>query len=173
VFVSDGLAGTFLWRLYPPRRVLVHTDLEAYPVEVFEDPYQVIRYASDGFEDRIRALGIRTFLLKHTTVGERLAAAGRPNIRDILWERSGTGRFPDAVLVDFDDAASLWVLRDALPEGVSTLAHFPVNPDTGRPRPGVPLEEVRAALLEHAAAHPFSRRSLAILARLSGNQVAF
>lgn len=166
VFVSDGFAGTFLWRLYPPRRVLVHTDLEAYPVEVFEDPYQLIRYAREGFEDRIRSLGVRTFLLKHTTPGERRAAQGRPNIRDVLFERSGTGRFPDAVLVDFDDAGALWVLRDALPRGVRALDGFPVNPDTGLPRAGAGAEEVRRALLDHAASHPGTERALVILRAL-------
>jgi hypothetical protein len=166
VFTSDGFAGTFLWRLYPSRRVLVHTDLEAYPVEAFEDPYQVIRYAREGFEDRLRALGVRTFLLKHTTSGERAAAAGRPNLRDVLWERTGTGSFPDAVLVDFDDAGALWVLRDALPAEVATLDGFPVNPDTGRPRASAQPEAARDALVAHAKAHPGSVRSLRILRAL-------
>jgi hypothetical protein len=160
VFVSDGLAGTFLWRFYPQRRVCVHNDLEAYSEAVYRDVYQSIRYAEPGFEDKLRRLGVRSFLLKHSTPGERAFLGGRPGLRDRLWARSGSGEYPDAVLVDFDDAAALWVLRDALPPGVSTLDGFPVDPDTGRLRPGVERGRVVEALLRHAKAHEGARRSL-------------
>jgi hypothetical protein len=166
VFVSDGFAGTFLWRLYPPRRVLFHTVLESYPVEVFRDVYQPIRYAAPGFEERLRALGVRSFLLKHASPGEAREAAGRPTLRQILAARSGTGVYPDAVLVDFDDAGALWVLRDALPAGVATLDGFPVDPDSGALRPGADPDAARAALAAHANAHPGTRRSRQMLGAL-------
>jgi len=170
VFVSDSFAGTFLWRFTTPqgvaRRVLVHNALEAYHESTFRDVYQPIRYARPGFEDALRTLGVGTFLLKHTSAGERRQAAGEPNVRDVLWSRSGTGVVPDAVLVDFDDAGALWVLRDALPPGVETLDGFPVNPDTGIPRPGAGREQIEAALAAHARAHPGSERSAQMLARI-------
>jgi len=154
VFVSDGFAGTFLWRFFPERRVLVHNVIEAYRPGTYRDRYMAVRYAEPGFEAQLAGLGVRSFLLKHTSAGERALQAGRPNLRDVLFARSGTGVFPDAVLVDFDDTGALWVLRDALPAGVPTFDGQGLNPDTGAlgptSAPGARLDALRA----HALTHP-------------------
>ena len=162
VFVSDGFAGTFLWRFFPARQVLVHNVIEAYRPGTYRDAYMAVRYAEPGFERRLGDLGIRSFLLKHASPGERRLQAGRPNLRDVLAARSGTGAFPDAVLIDFDDAGALWTLRDALPPGTPSFDGLGVNPDTLELGPTPHPDRRLAALVEHARAHPDCLRCRAL-----------
>ncbi len=163
VFVSDGFAGTFLWRFFPKRQVLVHNVIEAYRPGTYREVYMALRYAEPGFEARLRQLGIRTFLVKHTSPGERRLQAGRPNLRDVLATRSGTGTYPDAVLVDFDDAGALWVLRSDLPPDTPTFDGLGVNPDTLALDPTPRPDDRARALLEHARARPDCLRCRALL----------
>jgi hypothetical protein len=177
--VSDGLAGTWLWWNFrgpetegglPPaaerRRVLVHNCLECYREETYIDVYQAIRYAAPGWREKVAALGVRTFLLKYTSPGERRFQQGRPNLRQELFA-------DDAFrLVDFDDVATLYVAADAAPPEVAARPPFPVDPDTGRPRAGATYDDAREALRAHAAAHPDGTRALLLLAhvaRLAGD----
>lgn len=169
--VSDGLAGTWLWRQFQPptpsnpqgrHRVLVHNCLECYEESTYRDVYQHIRYGLPGWDAEVARLGIRTFVLKHTTPGERRFQDGKPNLRQHLFASR------DWVLVDFDDAASVYTARTGLTNahpGLPTLDGFPVDPDTGRPRPGTPPATVTAALQAHAAAHPSAIGTLDMLTR--------
>ncbi|GMV41424.1 MAG: hypothetical protein AMXMBFR64_31400 [Myxococcales bacterium] len=170
-FVSDGLAGTWLWRVFravgpegpipaeDQRRVLIHNDLECYTERTYIDVYQHIRYGKPGWDTMVADLGIRTFLLKHTSPGERRLQEGRPNLRQHLFASSNW------VLVDFDDSAAVWTAATGAPP--DTLRSFPVDPDTGEPAEGARWRDVRGALLAHAAAHLESTRSARILLRLA------
>lgn len=170
--VSDGLAGTWLWLnfadrapngdplpLERQRRVLVHNCLECYRPSTYVDLYQHIRYGLPGWEDKVEALHIRSFVLKHTTGGERRFQNGQPNLRQHLFAR------PEWTLVDFDDVASVYVATRAAPAGLATLADFPVDPDTGRARPGADERAVLLALIDHALARPHTVRTLDMAAR--------
>lgn len=174
-FVSDGLAGTWLWLNFrdvdasgqpldgpQQRRVLVHNCLECYEESTYIDVYQSIRYGEAGWQDKVAALGIRSFVLKYTTPGERRFQGGKPNIRQHLYASE------DWLLVDFDDVAAVYVRRDHLPPGLATLADFPVDPDTGRGRSGANHTTIMAALLEHAARRPHVVRSLDMARRRVG-----
>ena len=161
-FVSDGLAGTWLWRefaLPDQHQVLIHNCLECYRESTYRAVYQAIRYGAPDWAEQAARLGIRTFLLKHTSPGERRFQAGTPNVRQLLY------RNPAWVLVDWDDTVSLYTQRASLPANTPTLADFPVDPDTGVARTGVAEADVQAALRHHAATHPQSTRSLDMLAR--------
>ncbi len=167
--VSDGLAGTWLWREYQPpdashptaqHAVLVHNCLECYTESTYRDVYQRIRYGEPGWQALVAKYEIRTFLLKHTTPGERRFQAGKPNLRQQLYAD------PKYMLVDFDDAASLYTTRADLPPGTPTWQEFPLDPDTGTAKPGATLATVRAALRDHATRHPTGIRALDMLARL-------
>ena len=172
-FVSDGLAGTWLWRNYravgsdgplPPEdqhRVLVHNCLECYEESTYIDLYQAIRYGEPGWDTHLDALGVRTLLLKHTSPGERRLQGGRPNLRQHVFAD------PRWMLVDFDDTAAVWTLRSPGMEPAETLDGFPVDPDTGRPAAGAPWSKVRAALQAHAATHPADTRAARILLSLA------
>jgi hypothetical protein len=162
VFVSDGFAGTWLWRHYEPpdrNRVLVHNCLECYREATYRDLYQRIRYGEPGWQELTARLHIATFVLKHTTQGERRFQQGRPNVRQALFAD------PAWVLVDWNDAGTVYTRRATLPAGTKTLDGFPVDPDTGRARPGVDEATVEAALVRHAQEHPGMLRSLDMLAR--------
>ena len=166
-FVSDGLAGTWLWANYrdsaadgrpldpkEQHRVLVHNCMECYEESTYIDVYQAIRYGEPGWRQQVDRLGIRSFVLKYTTPGERRFQGGKPNVRQQLFAD------PNWLLVDFDDVAAVYVHRDHLPAGVTTLEPFPLDPDTGRARPGWSKEAILFALLTHAAAHPRVHRGL-------------
>lgn len=161
-FVSDGLAGTWLWREFQPpdkRAVLVHNCLECYQESTYRDEYQRIRYGQPGWRDLVAKYAIRTFVLKHTTPGERAFQQGAPNVRQQLFAD------PAWVLVDFDDAGTVYTQRATLPPSVPSLDAFPVDPDTGQARPGVQEPVIRAALRDHAASHPTGTRALDMLIR--------
>lgn len=170
-FVSDGLAGTWLWRVFravgpdgpipveQQRRLLVHNCLECYEETTYIDVYQHIRYGEPGWERQVEALGVRTFLLKYTSPGERRLQHGRPNLRQGLFAS------PAWVLVDFDDSAAVWTRRDGAP--AEALDGFPVDPDSGAPAQEASWGEVRAALLAHAESHPDSTRASRILMSLA------
>ncbi len=170
--VSDGLAGTWLWWAFrdrddqdvelPPerrRRVLVHNCLECYEEATYIERYQHIRYAKPGWEKMVDDLGIRSFLLKYTTAGERRFQAGKPNLRQHLFAG------PRWLLVDFDDIAAVYVDRDHVPATVNVLSGFPIDPDTGRALAGTSYRVGQLALVEHAIAHPDGQRALDIAAR--------
>ena len=174
-FVSDGLAGTWLWLNYRDKdangrpiepnaqhRVLVHNCMECYKESTYIDVYQAIRYGAPGWRQQVERLGIRSFVLKYTTPGERRFQGGKPNVRQQLFAD------PDWLLVDFDDAAAVYVQRDDLPAGMATLEPFPVDPDTGRARSGWSREDVLVALLAHAAARPRVARGLDMARRRVG-----
>lgn len=161
-FVSDGFAGTWLWQVFvlpDQHRVLVHNCLECYKEETYRDAYQKIRYGEPGWQALVVRYGIRTFVLKYTTPGERAFQNGAPNIRQLLFAD------PAWLLVDFDDAGAIYTARDGLPAGEATLDGFPVDPDTGRARGNVAEATLVAALRAHAAAHPHDTRALDMLAR--------
>lgn len=171
--VSDGLAGTWLWLHFPtqaavshPERthgrkgVLVNNCFECYREATYRDVYQRIRYGDKDWKQLSERYGIRTFVLKYTTQGERRFQAGRPNLRQLLFAD------PSFVLVDFDDGAEVFALRSSLPPGTATLDGFPVDPDSGAARPGAPTAAIRRALADHAMRHPESARSLGFLAQL-------
>jgi hypothetical protein len=167
-FVSDGFAGTWLWREFQPpdprhpegqHAVLVHNCLECYQEATYRDVYQRIRYGQAGWRELVARYGIRTFLLKYSTPGERAFQQGLPNIRQQLYADAAY------VLVDFDDAASLFTARATLPTGTPVLDGFPLDPDTGRERPGATEAAIREALLEHAHRHPRGIRALDMLTR--------
>ena len=166
-FVSDGLAGTWLWLNYRDRvetnapiepqqqhRVLVHNCLECYKESTYIDTYQRIRYGAPDWAQMVERLGIRSFVLKYTTKGERRFLGGKPNVRQHLFASD------DWLLVDFDDVAAVYVHRDHAPAGLTTLEPFPVDPDTGRARAGASDATIMVALLDHAARSPRVERSL-------------
>ncbi len=178
-FVSDGLAGTWLWLNYrdedpdgrpltgdQQHRVLIHNCLECYDEATYIDTYQAIRYGLPGWQKKVTDLGIRSFVLKYTTRGERRFQKGEPNVRQHLFQS------PDWVLVDFDNVAAVYGHRDHLPAGMATLADFPVDPDTGRARSGANQAQVMAALLDHALARPQVHRSLDMARRRMGRMDA-
>ena len=104
--------------------------MECYEESTYIDVYQAIRYGEPGWRQQVDRLGIRSFVLKYTTPGERRFQGGKPNVRQQLFAD------PNWLLVDFDDVAAVYVHRDHLPAGVTTLEPFPLDPDTGRARPG-------------------------------------
>jgi hypothetical protein len=179
VMVSDAFAGTWLWRYYREtdasgktlplherRRVLIHNDLECYEQATYVEMYQHIRYGLAGWESKVRDLGIRTFVLKHTSPGEKERQGGKPNLRWHLFVSEGWS------LIDFDDVATVYVRTDSVPDQAKTYPDFPVDPDSWRPRRaefasvGEQQEDYRLiqrALLEHSGRHPTQVRSLAIL----------
>lgn len=159
-FVSDGFAGTWLWQAFSlpaQHQVLVHNCLECYREETYRNVYQRLRYGESDWPQIVARYGIRTFLLKYTTAGERALQQGRPNIRQQLFASA------DWVLVDFDDAGEIFTARSSLPAHEATLDGFPVDPDSGVPRAGAAAAEVTAALRAHAGAHPATTRALALL----------
>ncbi|MEY3011588.1 MAG: hypothetical protein RIT45_323 [Pseudomonadota bacterium] len=173
-FVSDGFAGTWLWRnLGAPggagafespqlrHRVLVHNCLECYEPATYIERYQAIRYAKPGWQAQVQALGIRSFVLKYTSAGERRLQQGQPNVRQALFAD------PAWLLVDFDDVAAMYVHRDARPADLEVLADFPVDPDSGSLAPGTAWPTALAALRNHADAHPTQTRALLLLGHLA------
>ena len=173
-FVSDGLAGTWLWQVYDgsienpedQKRVLIHNCLECYEEDTYKDEYQWIRYGNEGWEQKVDALNIRSFLLKHTTPGARKMQQGKPNIRHHLFQ---SDRWH---LVEFNDVASLYVRGDALPGGIHSLdggkQPFPVDPDSWRPRKSdTPWPRLKESLEKHSTNHPKEIRSLMILGQLA------
>lgn len=172
-YVSDGLAGTWLWRNYravgpagpipedEQQRVLVHNCLECYDERTYIDQYQSIRYGEPGWDRKLADLGVQTLLLKHTSHGERRLQGGKPNLRQHVFAD------PSWVLVDFDDTAAVWTRRDANTALPPTLDGFPVDPDSGRPAPDATWPEARAALAAHAASHPTETRSARLLLMLA------
>ncbi|MBI5610731.1 MAG: hypothetical protein HY902_17775 [Deltaproteobacteria bacterium] len=171
-FVSDGLAGTYLWRNFrvpatpqplppdTPGLVLVHNCLECYNPETYIKEYQELRYGPPDWRARLDRLGIATLLLKYTTPGERRLQNGAPNLRQLAMQS------PDFVLVDFDDAAELLVRRAALPPGTPHLPDLAVDPDTGRIVPGRDRSATIVALQRHAQEHPDQQRVRWLLDRL-------
>jgi hypothetical protein len=160
-FVSDGIAGTWLWRVFEApdkHRLLVHNCLECYKESTYRGVYQRLRYGEGDWQSEVARLGIRTFVLKHTSAGERRFQQGQPNLRQHLY---ADARY---VLVDFDDVASLYAERAGLPVGLATLDGFPLDPDSGQPRPGATAQSIERALLAHAEAHPGGTRALELLA---------
>lgn len=162
-FVSDGLAGVWLWHNYDlerpqEHRILVHNCLECYKEGTYIDVYQKIRYGEPGWQNEVDRLGINTFLIKHTSGGERRFQKGRPNVRQHLFAD------PQWLLVDFDDVAALWVRTANRPANIRGLPDFPADPDTGRPAKRASWPDIKKALQEHARRHPKVLRSLVILA---------
>ena len=67
-----------------------------------------------GLGRQVDALGIHSFLLKHTTPGSRRMQQGKPNVRQHLFQSSRWH------LVEFNDVASLYVREDVLPDGLTS-----------------------------------------------------
>ena len=177
-FVSDGLAGMWLWSVFDgsqeervkQRRVLIHNCLECYEETTYIDLYQWIRYGKPGWEEKVERLGIRSFLLKYTTPGERKMQEGKPNVRHALFQSD------EWVLVNFDDVAALYVAREALPKGTPYLdsigGGFPVDPDSWKPLASdTPWSALKEALSAHSESNPTQVRALLILGQL-GSQVS-
>jgi hypothetical protein len=165
VFVSDGLAGVYLWRHFADKgaQVLVHNCLECYREQTYIESYQHIRYGKAGWREKVEKLAIKTFVIKHTSAGERRFQGGKPNVRQHLF------RDPAWSLVDFNDVAALWVKSNPTNDAASGditgyLGRYPVDPDTGRPRPGTTWPAIKTALLSHGDKHPSQTRALLILA---------
>jgi len=179
VMVSDAFAGTWLWRYYREedesghslplqdrRRVLIHNDLECYEQSTYVDVYQHIRYGLEGWEKKVADLGIQTFVLKHTSPGEKERQGGKPNLRWHLFLS------PDWSLIDFDDVASVYVRADRVPEQTASYPAFPVDPDSWKARresfssvaeQQADYARIQQALLAHSRRHPTQVRALVIL----------
>ncbi len=171
-FVSDGFAGTYLWRNFrvpttpqplppdTPGLVLVHNCLECYKPDTYIKEYQELRYGPADWRARLDRLHIATLLLKYTTPGERRLQNGAPNLRQLVFQST------EFVLVDFDDAAELLVLKSKLPAGTPHLPDLAVDPDSGRMVAGRDLAVTVAALQRHAEQHPQQVRALWLLAAI-------
>ncbi len=172
-FVSDGIAGTYLWRNFKvpaaplplspqtPGLVLVHNCLECYKPETYINEYQQLRYGPADWRQRIDRLGIATLLLKYTTPGERRLQSGAANLRQLVFN---SGEF---ALIDFDDAAELLVLRSKLAPGIPQLPDLAVDPDSGRLVPGRDQAATLAVLQRHAQQHPQQLRALWLMAAIA------
>lgn len=111
-FVSDGWAGPYLARFYPPERVFFFPAFDAFSPKDYRE-YVDIRYGKPGWDERLDALGVESCLLKYTTPNERAYQGGAPNLRQHL------ARDPRWALVYFDDLGEIFV-RGA---GANASAH--------------------------------------------------
>ena len=139
-FVSDGWSGAWLWRFYPARRVFIDNRLEAYPFAFYKGVYQSIRYAEDGWREKLDSYGVQTAVLKYGTPGEINFLEGRPSVRQRMLEDE------DWRLVYWDDQGEIFVRRDALPPGCTRCAdtrHFDPDRMEGS-RPTVHLVQAEA-----------------------------